>query len=280
MNDCEREALNIIQGYPMMDAAFRGYIIYICNKVPEDEREWYDLFKIVSERNAEQLARVECWLSKAANIVGLNAEQFAQQFDFRTLRTDDPEKLYDVLAEPLVVIDLHQIGFGSIKKLPEAKTSEGSRKVAEFTAILGGHKFAIEVKTRRPEKAILEIGRMSDEEAVEAVISGRTLLGEPTKAYWWWYKCKDDIIRKIEEKNRRVIEQLDNTCKDESADRKMLVIYSRRHSYSWRMGSGDYLSVLKCVKSKENEIDYLGYKAGFDEKTVIYPSLPSRNTPH
>jgi hypothetical protein len=45
------------------------------------------------------------------------------------------------------------------------------------------------------------------------------------------------------------------------------------------MESKDYLSVLQCVKSKESEIDYLGYKAGFIEKTLVYPQLTSRNDP-
>ncbi len=271
MNDCQREALNSLQGYPMMDAAFRDHIIYIYTKVPEDQRHRYDIFEIISKRNAEELARVECWLSKAAEILGLNAEQFAQKFDFKTLRTDDPEKLYDVLAEPLVAIDLDAQGFTSINKLDRyIPTCEGSKPTADFTAILGILKFAIEVKTVRLEKDVQELIRLQPKEHEKRIKSLR-LSPVPKPSPWL-----EDFKKAIATRIGPATTQLESTRQYMEIDRTMLIFYYRPVRSSHFMSPASYKKALQCMKSK---IDYLGCKVGFDKEPIISPPLPSGKYP-
>lgn len=272
MNDCQSKALSIIKRYPMMNEAFHDHIIYICTKVPENQRRRYDIFEIISKRNEEELVRVDCWLNTAAEILSLTAEQFAKKFDSKDLQINEPEKLQDFLAEPLVAIDLDARGFTSIKKLNRfIPTRKGSKPVADFTAVLGNLKFAVEVKTARLEKEVQELIGMQPEEYLKGIKSRR--LSPAVKPSPWLDDFKNATVTRIGPATK----QLDSTCQFIEIDRTMMILYYRHVCSSHFMSPASYKKELQSLKS---EIDHLGCKEGFDKEPVIWPPLPSQNAPH
>lgn len=88
----------------------------------------------------------------------MTGEAFARTFGFtQDLLVADPEKIHDILAEPLFVLDLDANGFSDIEKLPNRVKAHGMPvPVADFTVRRHGVRFAIEIKTIRTESWIEE----------------------------------------------------------------------------------------------------------------------------
>jgi len=172
----------------------------------------------------------------------------------------DPEKIHDLLAEPLIVVALHENGFIGIEKLGRFIKSNGKRiPSADLLAKKGGKLLGIEVKTIRME---------NNPKPVPGKVMGNSHI-----PYWWGNMFLNNAIIKIEDKKQRVLKQLKNTREHFNCDLTMLVLYNRRLGPSTLMQQDSYLRELRTIKSKYNEIDlfmvrdYFGY-------VVFYPSLP------
>jgi hypothetical protein len=98
------------------------------------------------------------------------------------------------------------------------------------------------------------------------------LLGDATKPYWWGEMFRNNAITKIEDKNQRVLRQLDNTSTHYCSDKKMLVLYTRRLGTSSLMTREDYLEELKELKRRYPELDLIASKDYFGI-VVFYPKI-------
>ena len=198
-------------------------------------------------------------LVKSKNILGLTDNEFCKSFGFSDdLLTEDTEKVHDILAEPIFVIDLNDYGFVEIKKLPRIISNSSNRQNCDFTAMRQNLKFAIELKTIRMEnKPKPEPGK---------------LLGNSMKSYWWGKMFRNNSITKIEDKNQRVLRQLDNAYNHYKCDKKMLAFHTRRLGTSTLMTKENYVEELKLLKDKYPEIDYFLCKDYF-KAISFFPEL-------
>ena len=107
-------------------------------------------------------------------------------FAFTTTSSNpDPEKVHDVLAEPLLVLDLSNHGFTHIKKLRTFKNGEQQIAVADFVGERDAKKYAIELKIIRMENnQKRQPGKPS---------------GNASQANWWLDMLRNNIITKIED---------------------------------------------------------------------------------
>lgn len=244
--------LGAIRPYQLVSNCFSKYITWVYKNDPNNLKE-YDIIDIFLEKDNNRLKRLEADLEKARSILGVDNQEFINFFGFKNdLLTDEPEKFYDILAEPLVAIDLHLNGFCYIKKIRKQSTT------ADFTAEFRNKKFAIEIKTIREESWAQE-GKPIDNK------------GQPN---WWKGMFINKATTRIEDKNRRAITQLENTAKDYACNYKLLVFYTRRYASAMLWENKDYIEVLAPLKNKYPEIDYICLKTRFDERVVFYPDLP------
>ena len=253
------DLLATIKPYRLVHKCFSEYISWICDNVIKYDLEKYDLISILNEKDFERLQRLESLLEKSRCILGVSETDFLRMFGFSNdLMVADPEKAHDILAEPLLVVDLDLHGFSSIQKIPRSLKSQGKLiPVADFIATLKNQKFAIELKTVRME-SWLEEGKP---------------IGNARIPSWWREMFRNNAITKIEDKDKRAIIQLKNTVIHYGCDCKMLVLYTRRLGPSTLMSATDLLDELKCLKNRYPEIDYFCSKNYFGQ-IVFYPELP------
>lgn len=248
--------LNRLTAYPLSAHCFSGYVRWITSNVP-DGWESYDVIRVLDEGDDERLRLIESRLSESRTILGLSEQEFARVFGFNDdLLSDDPEKVHDTLAEPLLVVDLAQRGFSSIIKLPPfIRMADEKIRNADFLASWDSLKFAIELKTIRMEnKPKPEPGRF---------------LGNSTKPDWWGDMFRRNAVTKIEDKDRRVLVQLANARRHYQCDKTLLVLYTRRLGPSTLMTTEDYVAELKQLLHRYPEVDHIGCKDYFGQVTLV-----------
>ena len=190
----------------------------------------------------------------------MSERDFAKAFGFTDdLLTKDPDKIHDVLAEPLLVADLFRYGFSSISKLPPfIRTSAGKARNADFLAGHGQIKFAIELKTIRMEN--------------NPKPQPYHPMGDATIPYWWGQMFQNNAKTKIEDKGRRVLDQLKNARRYYQTDRTMLILYTRRLGPLTLMTKTDYVTELQKLLRLYPEVDHIGCKDYFGDMS-LFPQL-------
>lgn len=222
-----------------------------------DAWENYDVIRVLDENDVERLNLIESRLNESRKILGLSEKDFSRVFGFTDdLLSHDPEKLHDILAEPLFVVDLSRHGFSSISKLPQfIRTGTEKVRNADFLASRRQRKYAIELKTIRMENnPPPEPGH---------------LLGDSTKPDWWGQMFRNNAITKIEDKDQRALEQLANAKNHYQCDKTMLVIYTRRLGPSTLMTKEDYVAELQSLLGRYPEVDHFGCKDYFGDVTLV-----------
>ncbi len=251
--------LDALEPFPLMKRCFAHYVDWFVENVTDDW-ESYGLIDALRKDESDRLSRLEELLSNAREILGVSECEFTNTFGFTDdLLTIDPDKIHDVLAEPLFVVDLHCNGFSEIRKLPRF-IRRCSKKIpnSDFSALRSDHKFAIELKTIRME-------------ARPKPTPGE-LLGDSTKPSWWSEMFWNNAVTKIEAKNRRVLRQLENTAKEYQCGKKMLVLYTRRILTSSLMDPCEYSGELERIMRKYPLLDCVVSK-NYDGEVVFYPTL-------
>jgi len=253
----ENNLFDVIKQYKLISECFAKYISWIYENVKENDLENYDLISILNEKDLQRIQRLENLLQESQCILGVSETDFSKMFGFRDdLLTADPERVHDILAEPILVVDLDSHRFSSIKKIAHSvKLKNEKIPTADFVATRLNRKFAIELKTTRTE-SWAEEGKV---------------IGGPVPS-WWQSMYQNNAITKIENENKKAIAQLENTAIHYDCDYKMLVLYTRRLGPSTLMSKTSYLEELEFLKNRYPEIDYFCSKDYFGE-IVFYPEL-------
>lgn len=257
--------INKLSPYPLTQYCFKEFITWIYSNV-KGSLEEYDLIDTIEKNETDRLEKCEGLLVLSKDILKLSKDEFCKTFGFTNdLLTEDPEKIHDILAEPLFVVNLKNNGFTKIQKLPPfIKSGSGKKKNSDFLATHGSTKFAIELKTIRMEnKPKPKEGK---------------LFGDSTKPYWWGDMLHNNAVMKIEDKNKRVIKQLNNTRNHYACDKTMLALYTRRLGTSSLMTKEEYIEELKKLKTEYQDIDYFACKDYFG-MVCFYPEL-NTNAPN
>jgi hypothetical protein len=243
----------------LLNQCFSRYLAWVIENDAANLQQ-YDLLTLLAENNVERLAKLEESLGAARLVLRLETHRFVELFGFRTdLLTADPEKVHEIIGEPLFVLNLHENLFSCIEKLPPSLEDRGiNLPSADFTASRGPDKFAIELKTVRTETG---------------VVPGK-FIGDPLKPYWWGEMFRKNSATKIEDKDRRVLAQLANTARLRGCRYKMVAIYTRRLGPSTLMSASEWRDELKALKATYREIEFFCVKDYFAH-TVFYPDLPA-----
>jgi len=241
-----KQLLDELEPYPLMKRCFTPYVSWFVKNVAND-CESYDVIDALSKKKTDRLRACEDLLSKARGILNISEPQFAKSFGFTDdMRTKDPEKIHDLLAEILVVVDLHDRGFSQIQKLHSSNIP-----ISDFIATLSDCKFAIEVKTIRME--------------AEPKPSLGKLIGDGIKPSWWSEMFYNNAIKKITSENKKVLRQLENTASKYHCHKRMLVLYTRRLGTSALMTPCEYHTELEKIFEKFTQLDYVVAKNYFGE---------------
>jgi len=245
------ELITFLDRYPLISACFSHYIRWLADQ-PLIEVQENDLISALQKGDKKGLEGIETLLSRARETLALTVTEFRNIFGFSNdLLTVDPEKVHDVLAEPILVVHLAEHGFRKIRKVPRQHTP-----VADFVAERTGRKYAIELKTIRME---------NNPKPQPGKFIGNALI-----PYWWGEMFRNNIITKIEDKGRKVLSQLANTKSQLGCDSTMLALYSRRLSPSTLMDPEDYQTELDTIKATYEEIDYIFF-INYSGEVVVYP---------
>src|SRR5687767_1984609 len=102
----------ILGSYPLTSACFSPYVCWLASQ-PDGNLQENDLFSVLEEEDHRRLERLEALLIRARDLMSLSDEEFRNVFGFSNdLLTLDPEKVHDILAEPILVVSLSEHGFG------------------------------------------------------------------------------------------------------------------------------------------------------------------------
>ncbi|MBW8002236.1 MAG: hypothetical protein FVQ80_09455 [Planctomycetes bacterium] len=251
-----------LEKFPLAYTCLKNYVEWLCKQATANLEE-NDLIFFLQKQNSNNLQQLEKCLLKSQQLLGVSKQQFCSIFGFENdLKTIDPEKIHDILAEPLLVVDLDKFGFTQIEKLPRfIKHNNHRLPNADFLAQHKGFKFAIEIKTIRTEnKPKPEIGKLT----------GNSMISS-----WWCTMFQNNIATKIEDKNQRVLSQLTNALKNYDCNYTMLVLYNRRLGSSGLMSYERYREIISHIHCKYKEsIDFYMVKNYFGEIVLLYPELP------
>ncbi len=251
-----KSLFTVLEKYQFSATCFMPYLDWL-EQQPDVDLKNNDLIVALSEQDTESLKILETLLIRSREILGLTETVFLNAFGFSNdLLTIDPEKVHDILAEPILVVNLFENGFSNIEKLPRFIKHEGSKiSVADFSAQRFDKKYAIELKTVRMEN------------------KPKPVPGQPTGnaaiPSWWRTMFRNNLITKIEDKKRRVIKQLNNTKQYFKCDYTMLAFYTRRLGPSALMETEDYVKEITDIKKEYDEIDYIFFKDYFGQVIVI-----------
>jgi hypothetical protein len=127
--------LDRLVGYPLLAHCFSDYVRWIISNV-RNSWENFDVMQVLGEGDVETLRALEIRLNMSRTILGLSENDFLRVFGFTDdLLSDDPDKVHDILAEPLFVVDLSHHGFSFISKLPPfIRTTTDKFRNADFLA--------------------------------------------------------------------------------------------------------------------------------------------------
>jgi len=250
----------VLGKYLFVKFCFEKYITWVFSKKSVNRRD-FDLIDILLQTadGLERMQQLEDRLTHAKQILNLSEDEFRNKFGFTDdLLTSDKEKIHDILAEPLFVLDLHNNDFKNIEKLPaNLKKNDKKIKLADFKAEYNSEWFAIELKTIR----------------TESWAKNGALLCNTPNPYERKTMVYNNCLTKIEDKKRRVFEQLDNTCKFFNCTKKMIAFYTRRLGPSSLMDTSDYVDVAQNIIKTYPQIHYLGFKNYFADVIIFYPNL-------
>lgn len=240
MPDSPRELLLQFPDLPMLRKVFMPYLEWLQDNA-QNEGEDHKLVKVLRAGDRGTLQGLEDLLRQSKNLLRLSPDDFTRVFGFKTdLLIDDPEKIHDVIAEPLLVVKLAERGFTEINKLPKSIKVDGKEiAVADFTAELRGRRFAVELKTIRTE-AWIEPSKLSGN------------AGEPD---WWGKMFLSNAVTKIEDKDRKALKQLDNTYRHYNCQAALLVLYSRRLGVAALSEEHEYREWLEKLKDDYPIVD-------------------------
>lgn len=254
--DNSEQLLRGLDPFPLTKYCFEGFIRWACANADGDLGD-YDLIDAIGKKETDRLQKCEELLLQSRKILGLTEAAFRSSFGFTDdLLTGDSEKIHDILAEPLLVIVLANHGFTEIRKLPRFIACGSEKKLnCDFAARHRGLTFAIELKTIRTEnKPKPEPGK---------------ILGDSAKPYWWGEMFRNNAITKIEDKNQRVLAQLESACTHYAYNRKMLVFYTRRLGTSSQMTKENYVEELRLLKSMYPQVDHFASNDYFGMFTIF-----------
>lgn len=257
MSDSEPLFLELAK-YRVLDATLRPYVQWAIMKTSGNGSN-HKIIRALVNKDDQALGKLDKLFADAQSILGINADEFNRTFGFHDdLLVDDPEKIHDVIAEPLLAVKLIEHGFSVIKRLPKSITVNGSQlPLADFTAERGGLKFAVELKTIRTERVIVE--------------------GKPTgnamKPDWWGEMFLNNARTKIEDKDRHLIKQLINTCGQFECNVSMLVLYSRRLGVSALSEPHEYREKLEVLKEEYPQIDFFASMDYYGTFAMV-PDIP------
>ena len=251
--------------YPTAHECFSDYVSWIFANIPREQLKDYDLISVLLQGQKDRLARTETLLAQATLILDMDSSEFCRAFGFgNDLLVADPEKIHDVLAEPQVAVTLDANGFSKVRKIIKPLKSDGNEiPTADFVALRDSYKHAVEAKTVRMEQGI-EPGKP---------------LGNALIPNWWGEMFLNNAITKIEDKGRRVLDQLNNTAEHFSCERKMLVLYSRRLGPSTLLDEREVMQALEILAARYKEIDAFCVMLYFGE-VFFYPKLSASKQPN
>jgi hypothetical protein len=254
---------SLLRNYPFVKFCFEKYINWIFSI--EDlscirEFPLIDMMLSTSDRY-QRTQELENKLLRSKQILKLDGEEFRERFGFKdNLLTHDKGEIHNILAEPLFVLDLSNNNFGNIEKISRRiRGNDKQIKLADFRAEYNGECFAIELKTTMMEST-MENGKFlggGKDEAIKMLIN--------------------NCLKKIEEKNHKVLEQLNNTCKLYNCTKKMIAFYNRRLCVEHYLQPIDFINVACEIHSEySNEVDYVSMKNYSATVIVFYPDLSNR----
>jgi hypothetical protein len=251
----------ILKQFPFLQTCFKKYLSWL-SKQDHNIIEDSDLLIALKNKELEWLERLEACLLDAKRILSISETDFCNKFGFKNdLLSLDPEKIHDILAEPLIVIDLDKHGFSNIEKLPDfIRKAEKKLKAADFTAVLAGRKYAIELKTIRVE---------NNPKPTPGVPTGNSLIPS-----WWRTMFRNNVITKIEDKDKRVLKQLTTTKNLLNCDATILVLYTRRLGPSTLMENRDFVEEVRAISGDYPGINAFMIKDYFGS-VYFYPELKS-----
>ena len=248
----------VLKDYPLTSFCFSPYMHWLASQSEVNISE-NDLLEALRKEDHGSLGLLETRLGKSRDILSLSDSDFKTAFGFHNdLLNPDPEKVHDVLAEPLLVLDLSNHGFTNIEKLRGFKNGGQQIAVADFVGKRDEKKYAIELKTVRME---------NNQNRQPGVPSGNAL-----QANWWINMLRNNIITKIEDKNRKALTQLSNTKHHMECDYTMLALDTRRLGPSTLMNTEEAEEVLAAIKTCYKQIDHLFLKDRFGEVVAGCPT--------
>lgn len=244
--------------YPMLEKTLKPYVKWAITKTPNNG-DGHKVIKALRARNRDVLSKLEKLFFKSQAILDISMDEFIRTFGFHNdLLEDNPEKIHDVIAEPLLVVKLTEHGFSSIKKLPRSIVADGTQlALADFTAERSSLKFAIELKTTRTEHEI---------------VKGKPI-ENAMQPDWWGEMFLNNARTKIENKDRHLIKQLRNTCDHFGCQFSMLVLYSRRMGVSALSDPHEYRERLEILQQEYVQIDFFASLDYFGTFAMV-PDLP------
>ena len=249
----KKELLDLIKKYPLLNKCFYKYVTWICENIKDNYQE-YDLLNCLMDRKElYRLDILEKSLNQSLDILKISEEEFCSKFGFTgDLLTNDPQKIHDTLAEPLFVLTLDKIHFYDIHKLPDSiKINKNKIPNSDFIATFKKQKYAIEIKTIR-------IGNIS-------LLNNNNIPNNLAEQEYWWGKMfLNNAITKIENKEQKLFNQLNNTYKYYKCDKRMLGLYVRRLGPSTLMSKFDYCNATESLMKEYPILDSICVKDYFD----------------
>ncbi|MGB7062579.1 MAG: hypothetical protein WBF13_09555 [Candidatus Zixiibacteriota bacterium] len=250
----------VLERHPFLKFCFEKYIHWAFSKSATIDLTDFPLIDTLLKNSSisPKAQELEDKLQRAMRILNVRKEEFRRMFGFQDeLLTDDTEKIHNILAEPLFVLDLDDYSFKSIGRPFVASSPNGKQqRLADFTANRGGEKFAVELKTTMMEKDI-ENGKLLSGDREEA----RMML-------------LNNCLIKIKEENRRVFEQLTNTQRLFHCTKRMIAFYSRRLRVLAYLERQDFIDVARDVLSRYGRsVDYVAIKNYDASEVLFYPAL-------
>ena len=255
--------IEYLEKFPTCCACFRKYVDWLEENtltLPEEN----EFIRALQQQDFEKLNILETLLNKARQILALSEKELIHTFSFaEELLTNDHEKFHEILAEPILVVNLHDRGFSNIIKLPQViQTIDREVTSANFTAERSGKKYAVQLKTVRMER-------------IPKPIAGELTENSPLP-YWWGSLLRNMLVKEIEENNQKVVQQLLNTKEHLSCDFTMLAFYTRRIGPAKLLETHDYVKDIIDIKKRYKEIDYVFFKDHFGEISVIPERMQSK----
>lgn len=248
--------IEALEPYPLTLTCFGRYLRWLAQRediIAGDN----DLISVLEKNSRDRLALLEQHLRDSRDTLGMSDKRFRDAFFGNDLLTDDPEKVHDVLTEPALVRDLAGHGFTDITKLPPfLKDGQQRYAAADFTARRSGKKYAIELKSVRPE---------NNPKPRSKVPTGNAMI-----PYWWGTMFRNNVLTKIEAKECKVLTQLRNTVRLLNCDRAILAVYTRRMGPSALMGHEDYERELTEIRKQYSQIDHVFMK-DYGDRVVVCP---------